>query len=76
MNSTEPLIEIATKLKNQGNAFTPNYLWLLLEKASLRFASSSRPTNVLIDAIDELQDEDRFHFLQVFKNLVGTISTY
>ena len=44
-----------------------------MEQSCLALAHSSRPTYVLIDGVDELQDTDRAAFLERFKRLIRDI---
>ena len=45
-------------------------LWELMELSCLALAQSCRPTYILIDAVDELQDLDRAAFLERFERLI------
>ena len=48
-------------------------LWELMELSCLALAQSCRPTYILIDAVDELEDLDRAAFLKRFERLVRDI---
>ena len=48
-------------------------LWDLMQQCCLALAQSNRPTYVLIDGVDELQDTDRAAFLERFERLIRDI---
>ena len=51
-------------------------LWELMELSCLTLAQSYRPTYVLIDGVDELQDIDRAAFLKRFERLIRDIGCW
>ena len=51
-------------------------LWELIELCCLVLAQSCRPTYVLIDGVDELQDIDRATFLERFERLIRDIGRW
>ena len=66
------LRELTEKDSNADLSLTRN-LWYLMEVSCLALAQSCRPTYILIDAVDELQDLDRAAFLERFERLIRDI---
>ena len=69
------LLSKLSENKSKADISSAKILWDLMELLCLTLAQKTRPTYVLIDGIDELQDIDRAAFLERFEELIRYISS-